>query len=623
MKIYKKVAFYLAFLSFSALLFLYILAYLKPLPYNLNSNQLRLYDINNNIYYETNFNKTSSWVDYEDIPPQLMEAFVMIEDRRFYHHYGIDPIRITTSLIQNIKAKSIVAGGSTITQQYARNLFLDQSQTITRKVKEAFYAMQLEMHYSKEQILTGYLNTIYFGHGIYGIKDASKIFFNKDISSLTMSDIALLLGSCNSPTYYSPYLYYDNAISKRNQILYSLYYRGVIDEEEYQSSIQEEPILRNTSEDLNGNLYSAFYKSLVIQELSDLGFIKEEVNTLDLQVHTYYDEEIQTALEHATSNHMDSEANMQMAGIVVEAFTGEIKAIKGSVDYNYSEYNRAIYSSRQIASTIKPLLYYLAMEEGFTPLTTFLSQPTTFVLSDKEVYTPTNFDDYYPNKEVSLAYAISSSDNIYAVKTHLFLGTDLLFNALRELGYEQVRNIASLALGCVNMSTYELAQIYNIFASEGIYNKIHAISYISDSDGNILYRHENENQQLYDRDITLVLSQLLRSPFDITSPNPTLLGFEPVTYVGAKSGTSNWDSWIAGYNPKYTLVVWNGYDDSTPLTEFEERCISKYIFRDFYNAIFPTANDLWYQMSDNLIQVPISLENNAYNANGSYYWFKR
>ena len=154
-----KACIHLTFFTYSALFFTYIFAYIKPLPIDLSNNQLRLYDTNNIIYYESNFNKTSSWLSYSEFPPILIESFKTIEDRRFDYHYGVDPIRILTSLIQNLKANKIIAGGSTITQQYARNLFLDQSQTITRKLKEMFYAIQIEMHYSKEQIMEGYLNT--------------------------------------------------------------------------------------------------------------------------------------------------------------------------------------------------------------------------------------------------------------------------------------------------------------------------------------------------------------------------------------------------------------------------------------------------------------------------------
>lgn len=623
MKRLLKICFYLSFILYSIYFAVYLYAYFKPLQTDLIGNQLQLYDSNNNVYYETNFNKTGSWVAYEEIPTLLVDSFKTIEDRRFDYHFGIDPIRIATSLLQNIKAGRIVAGGSTITQQYARNLFLDQSQTITRKLKEMLYAIQIEMHYSKEQIMEGYLNTIYLGHGIYGIKDGADFFFGKTVDELSISDIALLLGSCNSPTYYSPFLYYDNAISKRNQILYSLYEREIISFDEYRLAVDEIPTLNTSKDDINEKVYSSFYKNIVLNELRELNLLNEKSLSSGLQVHTYYNPNIQLILENATAKHMNPDDAMQMAGVIAEPFTGNIVAVKGSVDYNYSEYNRAIYASRQIASTIKPLLYYLALEEGFTPLTSFLSQPTTFVLSDSEVYTPTNFNDYYPNKEVSLAYAISSSDNIYAVKTHLFLGTDLLYGTLKNLRYTQAKNIASLALGCINMSPMELTQLYTMFAGEGIYTDLSSISYITDSEGRLIYQNPHKCQQLLNRDTTLMLTQLLRAPFDITSPNPSLLGYEPITYVAAKSGTSDWDSWIAGYNPKYTVVIWNGYDDSTPLVSVEERRISRLIFKDVFNSLFPTANDLWYEMSDALIEIPISLQTNSYNPNGTNYWFMK
>ncbi|MBE6114005.1 MAG: penicillin-binding protein [Erysipelotrichaceae bacterium] len=612
---------------YSLLLSVYLLAYVLPLPQLGESERIEFLDRNGDVFFESNFDKKSTWIDYEDIPSNLIDAFIAIEDRRFYQHYGLDPFRIAKSLLVNLQSGSIKQGGSTITQQYARNLFLDQSKTLTRKLYESFYAMQIEMHYNKEQIIEGYLNTLYFGHGIYGIQKASQYYFDKEPFELSFSEIALLVGVCNAPAYYSPYLHVENARSKQLQTLYTLYSQGLMSEEEYLVEREKELVVYDHSSDQVLPDHSSFYKDCVIYELSKLGFL--EGNTLDhgLIVYTYYSPEVSAILNRSITAHVPSHSDIQVSGIISEPYSGEVLAIQGSTDYTKSQYNRALYSSRQIASTIKPLLYYLALESGFTPSTTFLSQPTSFRIGENEVYSPTNFDDIYAYREIPMVHALAVSDNIYAVKTHLFLGSDILYNALRSLGYDQSENIASLALGSIDMSVFELNQLYSLFASEGLYSELSFIDTITDRRGNILYQRDFEPHRLLHHDTTLIMNQMLRAPFDIHNQGyttPSLLGFEPRVITGAKSGTSLWDSWISGFNPDYSVTIWNGYDENKKMNDSSLRRVSRLVYRDIFNMLYSKDEvGPWYVRSDGLIEVRIDPKSGLPDSEGSIYWYKR
>ena len=228
MKKAAKITAWILFILVSAILLIYTYALIAPLSLSEQRHHITLYDRNGNILYESNFGEDMEWTDLEDIPQQVQDAFVAVEDRRFYLHMGVDPIRIVSALRNNMHSDTL-QGGSTITQQYAKNLFLTNEQTLQRKIEEFFYAVRLEMHYSKADILEGYLNTLYFGHGIYGISEASSYYFGKDMDELSAGELAMLVGVVNGPGAFSPYLHYEHAISRQQTVLQVLKDEQVIE----------------------------------------------------------------------------------------------------------------------------------------------------------------------------------------------------------------------------------------------------------------------------------------------------------------------------------------------------------------------------------------------------------
>ncbi len=617
----KKSASYLLWFLFTVITFfllIYTYALLFPLKLDEQQQQITLYDCNGDVLYESNFGENSEWVTLEEIPQNIQDAFVIVEDKRFYHHFGFDPIRLAKAAQHNLFSSGTLQGGSTITQQFAKKLFLTNEQTFSRKIEEFFYAVRLEMHYSKQDILEGYLNTLYFGHGINGIKEASSYFFGKDMDDLTNAELAMLVGIVNGPGAYSPYLHYEQACQRQQTILQVFKEQGFLSSAEYEAALKEKLVLIDHANDTNLDDIRSYYIDMVLQELSAMN-----LNADHLIVQTYFDPDASQALYQGIQEEMSENSEMQISAVIYAPFTNHVIAMAGGTSYTLTQYNRAYYSKRQIASTIKPLLYYCALRNGFTPSTTFISQPTTFHLDNDETYAPGNYGDLYPYREISMINAIGISDNIYAVKTHLFLGEETLQQALAQYGIQAQAN-ASLALGSVNMSSYELGSIYNSFASEGLYAAPQLIKRI-ESGEDLLYQDDTQMKQLLHRDETLILSQLLTATYDQknkTYAYPSMLGSVPHVQTAVKSGTSDWDSLVAGYNPQYTLVIWSGYDDNRILNSTDQTHAKK-IFQNTFEHLYEDRNGPWYLPSDAIEEKKVDPVSGEPSSSGSTYWYLR
>lgn len=619
MKRWKKIILSCCFGIVSLWIAFYGYAYFDKLPLDEQRKNITIYDTNGKVMYESNFKKNMQWTPISDIPEFIQKAFVSIEDKRFYVHAGFDPIRLTKALTTNFLNQDILQGGSTITQQYAKNLFLTNEQTIQRKLHEFTYATRLEMQYSKDEILEGYLNTIYFGHGIYGVKSAASYFFDKELNDLSISEIALLIGIPNGPSIYSPFLNQERSLKRKALILTQLNKNDVITNKQLELAKNEDLNLAKVEQKANVGI-DEYYIDAVIAEIQKRDIDLES----EVHVNTYYDPDVQTNLNNSILKYVDMTDEIEVAGVIIQPFTGNILAMAGGKDYTISQYNRAMYASRQAASTIKPLLYYCALQQGFTPSSQFSSEKTTFHISDNQEYSPSNYGNVYANANISMVNAISLSDNIYAEKMHLFLGINTLHQALLDFGITQSKPTPSQALGTVNMSLLELSRIYNTFASEGLYNKPSLIKSIT-SKNKTLYKRSSSMKRLLQRDDTLILNQLLTSTYDIKNQSytfPSMYGYQPSVPVAIKSGTSDWDSLVMGFNPEYTIGIWSGFDDNRNLKN-KYYSISKYIFKDVFNNLYKDRKGIWYQPSDSIIEKTINPITGEEKSNGSTYWYKK
>lgn len=610
---------------------LYVMAYFSPILDIRNTGQYYIYDKNNSIIYQGSGN--TKWVALEDVSPYFIDAVISIEDKNFYNHNGFDYLRIIKTLIDNFTTGQIVGGASTISQQYVKNLYLDFDKTWQRKIEEAWLTLKLEVHYDKDEILEGYINTINFGQGNFGVAAASQYYFNKNCKDLTLEEAIILAGIPKSPSYFNPVSSYDDAIDRAKVVAKSMVNNGYISENEKNNLFINKLDIygKNSENNLNTLMY---YETVVKQELDDLNIPKSLIETGGLKIYTSLDLELQTILENNINEYMPDN-DMQVASIIIDPHNGNIMALVGGKNYNTSQYNRAISSKRQVGSTMKPLLYYAALENGMTSSSRFLSEETTFVFSDNDSYSPQNFNQKYANKEITMAAALSYSDNIYAVKTHLFLGEEVLVDTAKRMGIKtELPPIASLPLGTVELSMLDFANAYTTLASNGYKRELSTIVKVTDMQNNVLYEKKESNDQVLNSSYTYILNELLTATYNsafIDYSNPTIisLGSKISRKYAMKTGSTGTDCWMIGYNPDALMLVWNGYDDNQEM-EVADGNISKNIWVNTMEEYLKDKEPSWYELPSNVIGIPLDAvtgleptdENNVfvyYFINGSQY----
>ena len=614
MKIFKKII--KLFIVVIVVLFVFSFTFYgySKLSLNLeikNANNITLYDKNENIFFTGN--GTNEWVNLEDISSNLINATISTEDKNFYHHFGFDIPRIVKAGWRNITSGKTLEGASTISQQYVKNLFLDFDKTWERKWNELWLTLNIEMHYSKDEILEGYLNTINYGHGMYGVENASKFYFGKSSKDISLAEASMLVGIPKSPSNYSPIINYDLAKERQLLVLSLMVRNGYITEEEKNDAYNED--LTIIGKRNNGNLSTLmYYQDAVFKELESIDIPKSFLDTGGLKIYTSFDLDAQTILEKKIYKNLENDSLLQANAVMMDPNTGRVIALVGGRDYASSEYNRATSSLRQVGSVMKPILYYSALENGFTSSTCFTSEETTFVFSNKQYYNPKNASEIYGNKPISLAAAISYSDNIYAVKTLLFLGENSLVNMAKRLGIKSSMNeVPSLALGTSEMNILELTGAYAAFANLGYKVNPHLIIKIEDSNGNLLYSADEVKESILNPSLVYILNSLLTSTYDSTFIDynyPTVIGVASKLSrkYSIKSGTTATDSWTVGYTPDLVTSVWIGYDDSSEISK-SQYMYTKNIFADTMEAYLKDTEEKWYDMPNNVVGVlvdPIS-----------------
>lgn len=567
-----------------------------------SANSYYLYDSENNIVSNGN---SKEWVHLDQISPYLINATISIEDKNFYKHQGFDFLRILKAMYVNLKSGKTLQGASTISQQYAKNLFLDFGKTWSRKLDEAWLTIRLESHYSKEQILEGYLNTINYG-GIFGIENAAQYYFNKSAKELTLAESSILAGIPKWPSVYSPLVNEKASKNRQKLILASMVKNNYITESEMKEAYQEE-LSYNGSRSENNLTTLTYYQDAVINELKAIREIPDSfLKTGGLRIYTNLDLNAQTIMENNIKKYMP-ESELQIASVMMEPSSGKVIALAGGNDYRASQYNRATDSKRQVGSTMKPFLYYSALENGFTPSTTFTSEKTTFTFAENQTYSPKNYGEKYPNKPISMAAALSYSDNIYAVKTHLFLGEDALVETAKRVGISSnLGAIPSLALGSEEINMMEMMEGYNTLANEGIKITPYLIRKVEDANGNVLYEKKEEKENVLNKSIVYVLNEMLTNAYSkefIDYNYPTCISIAPKISkkYAIKTGTTDTDHWIFGYNKKVLMGVWNGYDDNR-VTSTDDGAISKNIWVDTVEQYLEDkGEDYWYEIPKNVV----------------------
>ena len=606
----------------------YIYVKLSPKIIINSANNIILYDKFNESFYKGN--QSSEWVNLNNISDNLINSTIYTEDKNFYNHFGFDFLRIGKALFKNATTGTR-QGASTITQQYAKNLFLEFDKTWKRKWDEMWYTLRIEANYSKKEILEGYLNTINYGHGKYGIENASKFYFGKSASELSLAEASMLAGIPKAPSNYSPLINMEACKERQLLVLNSLVNNGIISEIEKDSAYNEE--INIIGQNDNKNLTSInYYIDAVIKELETLDGIPTDYSKINgLKIYTNFNYDVQSSLEKNIKEEFPNGTELQVSSVVMNPDNGGIMALVGGIDYNKSTFNRATDSSRQVGSTMKPYLYYAALENGFTTSTSFFSSETTFNLDNNKSYSPKNYNDKYGNKPISMAAATAYSDNIYAVKTHMFLGNDTLVNFARRIGItEKLESVPSLPLGTNEINIIQMASGYASFANLGYKVDGHIIEKVVDGNDNVIYERKNNKDLVLNSSLVYILNNMLTSTYDpmyIDYNYPTginLNGKLKHTY-SLKSGTTKGDNWNIGYNSKVVCAVWIGYDDNKELTTKDYKHSQNIWYKtvEDYEKDF-SNEDAWYIKPDNVIGMlvePISGKpaTNSENAKLMYF----
>lgn len=584
---------------------LYVYAYFSPQLDLKNTSSFFLYDDKNDLVYQGS--KTSEWVDLKDINKFFINATISVEDKNFYSHQGFDYLRIGKAMLNNIKSQSLIEGASTISQQYARNMYLDFSKSWKRKIDEAFLALQLEVHYSKEDILTGYLNTINYGQGNYGIQNASKYYFNKKVSELSMEESLMLSSIPKNPSHYNPVTDYDKCVERAKIVAKTMITNKYLTEEQYNNLFKNkiEIFGKHTENNLQMIMY---YQDAVLYELEKIPQIpKSLIESGGLKIYTTLNLEAQTLLENKILEHKFDD-DLQVASVVTNPNDGAIIALTGGMDYSKSTYNRATNSKRQVGSTMKSFLYYAALENNLTMASTFKSEYTVFNLSNNQNYSPNNFNNKYANKDITMAAAVAFSDNIYAVKTNLFLGVDKLIEIARKTGINgHLKEVASLALGTSELNIIDYTTGYATFASGGYERDLYLINKVEDANGNVLYEKKFENNLILNPNYTYILNEMLscttNNKFsDYTSATGLSIANKLTKKYSLKSGTTNTDVWNVGYNPDLLMSIWMGYDKNKAITSEISRA-EREIWAEVMEGLLKNKETSWYEKPDNVIAV--------------------
>ena len=595
MKKHKKLIIFLSIILFFIAVYfgIYLYARITPKLAIDGANGYYLYDANGDLYTGT---ASEDWIKLDDISKNLVNATVSVEDKNFYKHHGFDYLRIAKALFIVTTSGNKSQGASTITQQYSKNLFLDFDKTWERKIKEAWLTIRLETHYSKDEILEGYLNTINYG-GIFGIENASQYYFGKSAKKLNLAEATILAGIPKNPSVYSPLVNEKKAKSRQKVILDSMVKNKYITQEEADEAYSTN-LTYQSNEEQDSLKMMRYYQDAVMDELEKIDSIPASfLDTGGLKIYTNLDPKAQKILEESANKNITND-KIELAGVAMDPENGKVLALTGGRDYNKSQYNRATKASRQVGSTIKPFLYYSALENGFTASTTFTSEKTTFTFGNNKTYAPKNYDDKYPDKPISMAAAIAYSDNIYAVKTHLFLGENNLANILKRVGInKKVSELPSLALGAEEINMMQMMQGYAALANEGYKVKPYFISKVTDMEGNVLYEYKPDPENVLNKNTVYVLNELLTTTsakefVDYSVPTCYNISPKMTKKYAIKSGTTDTDNLIFGYNKDLLVGLWTGYDDNSPVDSKDSSNI-KNTWVDIMEGYLKDKKDNW------------------------------
>ncbi|UTZ42146.1 penicillin-binding protein 1B [Vibrio campbellii] len=526
---------------------------------------------------EKDQNEQRLFLRRDQFPEVLVDALLATEDRDFYQHDGVSPLAIGRALVANIKAGRTVQGGSTLTQQLAKNLFLTRDKTLWRKVREAYIALILDYRYSKDRILEAYLNEVYLGQSggdaIHGFALASRYYFGQPIQELRIDQLAMLVGMVKGPSYYNPIRYPERTKTRRDLVLRLLMQQDMLTAEQYEQAVNRP--LDTQSKPRIASRQPAYFQQLNIELKEKVGDnFKAETG---LRLFTSLDPVSQSKLEQAIAKKVPELAkragkDLEAAAVAVDRHSGEIRAMVGGKRVGYEGFNRALNASRPIGSLVKPAIYLTALEqpEKYNLATTLHDTPLSLKGSKGSVWSPRNFDRKFRG-DVPLYLALAKSLNVPTVRLGMELGISEVSDTLERLGVDksEIRPVPSMFLGTFSLTPFEVAQMYQTVTNSGKRAKLSALRSVIDMDGNVLYQSLPRSSQAVDQQAAWLTTYAMKQGVAQGTGRFLQSQFAWAALAG-KTGTSNdsRDSWFVGVDGREVTTVWLGRDDnkSTKLT---------------------------------------------------------
>ena len=558
-----KLLYYFIYLSiwagiFLSIIFLYLALTLpnienitnqtrKPSITIVDRNYEKIFSIND-IYGQT--------VDVETLPPHIWQAVIAVEDRRFFSHFGVDIKGLFRALVNNIIKNRTAQGGSTITQQVAKNVFLSSKRSLSRKIQEVMITLWLENKFTKKQILSLYLNRVSLVGGKYGIANAAEILFHKPIEQINIAESAILAGMLKAPTRLNPMNNPEASLKRAKTVLNLMYEQEYINEQQYKQALNYQYLNPK-----NKHSQIRYFTDYVLNEMQSL---VSDISK-DIIIYTTLDNSIQKTAENITKTYIENDGKKynfsQIASIVIDT-NGNILSMIGGKDYTESQFNRTNQMKRQPGSIFKPFVYLTALEKGFKPTDIFNDTPTTI-----ENWTPRNHDDKYIG-EISMTDALEKSVNTVPVAIAKEVGLKSIISTARKLGLiDKISYDYSIILGTSETTLLDLTSAFATFANNGYGVIPHAIEKITDTDGNIIYERNGSGvgKLLSDTQVEDMNSMLRKVIEGGTGANANIRG----EYICGKTGTSqnNRDAWFIGYSPEYITGIWIGNDNNSAMTD--------------------------------------------------------
>jgi len=553
----------------------------------------RIYDKNGEKIANVFGKKHRYYAPFDEIPPRIIEALVAIEDTTFFEHPGVNVDAIFRAVIKDVKARKMVEGASTITQQLVKNKLLTREKKLSRKIKELIYSIKLEQALTKEQILERYLNEIYFGHGYYGVKTAADGYFHKKLDELTLKEMAILVGLPKAPSTYAPTKNYEISMGRANRVITRMHVLGWIDDATYKKALAENPKVYDDTLTQNK---APFIVDEVARRLREMGI--KDLKTGGYEIHTTIDLRLQNiaqdALKFAYNKALkridiykkqdeqklkeaqkegDTEFKVQdvnvsqLNGALVslDSKTGDILALVGSTDYKKSSYNRATQGKRQPGSAFKPFIYQVAIDLGYSGATKLVDIAKTYEYEkngEDMKWRPKNYEKDYKGL-ITLREALVHSRNLATINLVNDIGLGTLLRELKKFRIKHIPKDLSIALGTMSMSPLELAKYYTSFSNKGTQVDTHLIKTI-EQDNDVLYEREIVEHNITVPTQAFIMTTILRDVVRRgTARRAAARGIE----LAGKTGTTNKnvDAWFAGYSPTIETVVWFGNDNNTPM----------------------------------------------------------